>query len=51
MTLLMGPRVEGWRLDAITPDGEHIATLPLIRDSGRTRATASGRQAVVWIAV
>ena len=35
MTLLMGPRVEGWRLDAITPDGEHIATLPLIRDSGR----------------
>lgn len=23
----------------------------LIRDSGRTRATASGRQAVVWVAV
>lgn len=34
-TAITGPRVEGWQLDAITPDGDIIATLPMIKDSGQ----------------
>lgn len=32
------------------PRRQELQTQGLIRDSGQTRATASGRQAVVWIA-
>lgn len=35
MTLLLGPRVESWALEAITPQGERIASLPLVEGSGR----------------
>lgn len=37
--------------NTVRPRRRELQLAGLIRDSGRTRATASGRQAVVWIAV
>lgn len=35
LTVITGPRVEGWQLDAITPAGAILATLPVVKDSGQ----------------
>ena len=36
--------------NTVRPRRRELQLAGLIRDSGRTRATASGRQAVVWVA-
>lgn len=32
---ITGPRLEGWQLDAITPAGQIVCTLPMVKDSGQ----------------
>lgn len=41
--IIVGDRTESWRLDAVTPDGSHVATLPLVPGSAR-RDWVDGRQ-------
>lgn len=45
-----GERLLGWRSQSYTPRRRELAMLGLVRDSGRTRQTTSGRDAVVWVA-